>query len=242
MKRAILITAFLASPSIISAQVLINEIAWMGVPVEGVDSGQEWRYEWIELFNSSTVQTIGLNGWVIELYGSGDETPEARIALGGTVPTNGFLVVGASEKIPEANLSYNNLGGKFANSGQKIVLRDAKGEIAEELDAREGWFAGENESKRTMERRFPENPPGDPENWGTSGESGGTPGVENSVFGKKTAPSLQGTSPGNEQASQLIDRRGSVPRVLAPPFPLAFLLAAVSSLLALAARRRILRA
>jgi len=47
----------LFTPSLVSAQarldeqqvrqVVINEIAWMGSPVEGVDVKQWWRYEWI---------------------------------------------------------------------------------------------------------------------------------------------------------------------------------------------------
>jgi len=46
IKTALLITLF-SIPSFVSSQVVINEIAWMGVPIEGVDQRQWWRYEWI---------------------------------------------------------------------------------------------------------------------------------------------------------------------------------------------------
>ena len=52
MVRILLFLIIVAMPSLASAQVIINEIAWMGTPVEGVDEKQWWRYEWIELFNS----------------------------------------------------------------------------------------------------------------------------------------------------------------------------------------------
>jgi len=29
--------------------IIVNEIAWMGVEVEGVESKNWWRYEWLEL-------------------------------------------------------------------------------------------------------------------------------------------------------------------------------------------------
>jgi len=57
-------------PSVILAQqdspVRINEIAWMGSFVDGVDVNQHWRYEWLELFNTKDAD-ISLAGWSIEL-------------------------------------------------------------------------------------------------------------------------------------------------------------------------------
>ena len=58
IKIILLGVLFLAIPSFVSAQVVINEIAWMGTPVEGVDTKQYWRYEWVELYNST-------NEWVV---------------------------------------------------------------------------------------------------------------------------------------------------------------------------------
>jgi len=42
-KAIFLAVLLLGAPVIASAQVIINEIAWMGTPVEGVDAKQHWR-------------------------------------------------------------------------------------------------------------------------------------------------------------------------------------------------------
>ena len=41
----LLFLIIVAMPSFVAAQVIINEIAWMGTPVEGVDPKQIWKYE-----------------------------------------------------------------------------------------------------------------------------------------------------------------------------------------------------
>ena len=168
------------------AQVVINEIAWMGAPPEGVDAKQGWRYEWIELYNLSDA-AVGLNGWRIELY---REKLDYEIALYGSIPLQGYFLVGASERIPGVDVNYANLAGKFANTGQRVVLKNARDEIVEDVDAREGWFGGDNDIKVTMERRFPDLAANDPENWGSSRNAGGTPKSQNSLFGKERVLSL----------------------------------------------------
>jgi len=55
IKIILFITLLLIAPLFVTAQarldsarqVIINEIAWMGTPVEGVDEKQWWRYEWV---------------------------------------------------------------------------------------------------------------------------------------------------------------------------------------------------
>jgi len=47
MKAVFFVILVLFVPSFASVQVVINEIAWMGTPVEGVDAKQHWRYEWV---------------------------------------------------------------------------------------------------------------------------------------------------------------------------------------------------
>ena len=68
------------------------------------------------------------------------------------------------------------------NGGQKVVLRNGS-RVVEELDAREGWFAGSNRDKKTMERKDSLLSAGDADNWGTSLLVGGTPGFENTLYG-----------------------------------------------------------
>jgi len=47
LKTFLLIILLVLAPSFVAAQVIINEIAWMGTPVDGVDAKQHWRQEWV---------------------------------------------------------------------------------------------------------------------------------------------------------------------------------------------------
>ncbi|KKU95265.1 MAG: hypothetical protein UY24_C0001G0026 [Parcubacteria group bacterium GW2011_GWA1_48_11b] len=192
------------------SQVVINEIAWMGSPVDGVAENQWWRYEWLELFNAGE-SAASLDGWVIELWrpasaeaSAGKENLDFAIPLTGGIPARGYFLVVSSGKIPLAHVNYANLGGKFFNGGQHLLLKNSSGVVQDEIDARTGWFAGDNKSKQTMERTDPlkESLPAqagsDPQNWHTSEVAGGSPGRENSkvpeVAPKKTGPLVEPVS------------------------------------------------
>ena len=185
IKVIFLFSVLLLLPSVAFGQIIINEIAWMGTPVEGVDAKQYWRYEWIELYNTGE-QTVSVQGWRIELYlGPPAGGLDFTIVLYGSVPAEGYFLVGASDKIPGVNINYVTLAGKFKNPGQRVVLKDAEGAVVEEVDATGGWYGGDNDLKLTMERRFPDRPATDEKNWGSSQKTGGTPKAQNSLFGKE---------------------------------------------------------
>jgi PKD repeat protein len=168
-KRILFLTifsAFLLIPFISKAAVVINEVAWMGTSVEGIDPGSWWRYEWLELYNNGA--PISLDGWTIELY---RDNLDFTIPLTGTI-SDYFLIV-SSDKIPNYDFNYSNLAGKFNNNGQRIVLKDNQGNIVEDLNYfASGWPAGDNTIKQTMERIST--------GWQTSLNSGGTPKAQNS--------------------------------------------------------------
>jgi len=193
-------------PSAVLAQqpplVLINEIAWMGSSVDGVDANQHWRYEWLELRSTVERSTV-LEGWNIELYrpsfakvfdpeASDRRATEGKgelyftIPLSGTILTQGYFLIGASDRIANFDINYANLGGKLVNSGMRIVLKDSSDNPVDEIDNRDGWLAGDNETKRTMERKAGS----DPALWHTSAMFGGTPKAENSEGLKELAPAL----------------------------------------------------
>jgi len=92
-----------------------------------------------------------LDGWNVELYWQ-DELYFV-ISLAGTILQDGYFLVGASDKILNLDTNYANLGGKLVNSGMKVILKNSIGEVVDEVDAREGWLAGDNGTKRTMERK-----------------------------------------------------------------------------------------
>jgi len=157
--------------------LVINEIAWMGTKIEGIESKNWWRYEWLEFYNN-TGNKISLSGWKIELYSN---DLDWTLPLEGEILAKGYFLVVSSEKIfPEYNLNYSNLSGKFKNSGQKVLLKDGEGKIVDEVNCLSGWFAGNNETKRTMERKDQKISGLDFTNWQTSQNPGGTPKAGNS--------------------------------------------------------------
>ncbi len=161
--------------------IVISEIAWMGTKIEGIESRDWWRYEWLELYNN-TSQAIPLEGWKIELY---QAELDWALELEGKIPSEDFFLIVSSDKITsDFNLNYSNLGGKFKNSGQKAVLKDSSGNIVDYLDCFSygEWFAGINETKETMERKNPLLSGNDLENWADSQNPGGTPKSQNSKY------------------------------------------------------------
>lgn len=142
--------------------VIINEIAWMGTIMSGYN-------EWIELKNTNQ-ETVLLNGWQLRAE---DGTPS--IELEGKINAGGFFILERTDNDScpdvEADIIYK---GALSNSGETLVLLNDKREIIDKIEARNGWPAGDNKTKQTMEkRRYLET-------WQTSTETGGTPGKENS--------------------------------------------------------------
>ena len=161
--------------------VVINEIAWMGSSVDEVNANQHWRYEWLEL-QSTVERSTMLDGWSVELYRQ-DEL-YFHIPLQGIISPNGYFLVGASDKIVNLDINYANLGGKFLNTGMRVTLKDGFGNVIDEVGAQNGWPAGDNTTKRTMERIAGS----DPAMWQTSAKVGGTPKAKNSEGFQKQTP------------------------------------------------------
>ncbi len=169
------------SNAINSLDVVISEIAWMGQRVENIEPRNWWRYEWLELYNN-TQNPISLNGWKLELYRA--ELDWSLELNGSILPQNYFFIVASDKIFPIYDLNYSNLGGKFNNSGQGVVLKDGSGNIVDTIDcfAPGKWFAGDNTSKQTMERKDLLVSGNNSNNWGSSQNPGGTPRSKNSIF------------------------------------------------------------
>ena len=144
------------------ANVIINELAWMGTPNSGND-------EWLELYNNG-VQNVELSGW---LLAAADGTP--KVQLQGTVPGLAFYLLERTDDTTIntilADLIYT---GALANSGEDLILSDNNGQIQDRLAATTGWPAGDNQLKYTLER-------GVSGQWQSSAASGGTPKSANSA-------------------------------------------------------------
>ena len=164
---------FLSISETKASNVVINEIAWMGTKSSYGD-------EWIELYNN-TDNDVNLKGWKII---SSDKF--LNIPLEGTIPKKGFFLLERSDDltIPEikADLIYK---GSLNNKGKHLILLNNNGEIEDEINCASGWFAGNNTTKQTMERKNPSQKGNDPTNWQSSRNPQGTPRKRNSFF-KKT--------------------------------------------------------
>ncbi len=131
-------------------------------------------HEWIELSNNTSLP-LCLDGWKII---SRDGVPS--ITLTGNISAKGFYLLErtSDETLPEisANQIYT---GALNNKGEYLELFDDKGNLIDKINCEKKWFAGNNSSKHTMERKNPLLT-SSLSNWQTSKKPGGTPGTKNS--------------------------------------------------------------
>ncbi|HRR45738.1 MAG TPA: lamin tail domain-containing protein [Candidatus Paceibacterota bacterium] len=150
-----------------SPSVIINEVAWMGSLIDA-------NNEWIELKNISSSE-VDLAGWHLL-----DEKEQIKVIFpkGTKIKPNGFLLLERSDSaVPfiSADFIYS---GALSNTNEGLRLFNSNCLLQDEVLADPNWPAGDNTSKRTMERT---------QNilWQTYSEEGeqgifGTPKKENS--------------------------------------------------------------
>jgi len=148
--------------------VVINEITWMGT----LNSAND---EWIELYNNAE-NSINLDGWQLVAQ---DGTP--KINLSGVIPANGFYLLERTDDNTVPKISADKIyTGALSNNGENLELYDASGNLIDSANCASGWFAGENETKQTMERKNSQILGSDPNNWKNSQNPEGTPKAKNS--------------------------------------------------------------
>lgn len=150
---------------IAKADILINEICWMG---DDISSSNEW----IELYNNSS-ENISLNNWQIII------SDKKIINLEGMIPSQGFYLLSRNKNQKEANLFYSKA---LNNKGEKIELIDEKNNLIDLAEFSNGWPYGNNETKQTMEKNS--------EAWQTSINSKGTPKQPNSLIEKEETKTI----------------------------------------------------
>lgn len=154
-------------------EVIINEVAWMGTEASYYD-------EWIELKNASS-SPIDISGWSLKGNNIDIQFSEEELFL-----LQEFFILERSDDNAVsdvgARLTYT---GSLNNEAGFLKLYNKEGELVDKVDASEGWPAGDNDEKRTMERSDNQ--------WFTNNnlikngldvdgnEILGTPGQENSV-------------------------------------------------------------
>ena len=160
ISKTLIIIGLIFLPFIIQASVVINEIAWMGTNVSYND-------EWIELYNDGG--SVNLDGWVLKADGGSPE-----INLSGTIPAKGFYLLERTNDDTVAGISADLIYKEaLSNSGENLKLYNSSGSLVDQVVSPDGWLAGDNSTKQTMERIG--------SSWQTSQDSGGTPKTINSI-------------------------------------------------------------
>jgi hypothetical protein len=133
-------------------RVIFNEICWMG-------DEESPTNEWIEIKNVSK-EEIDLSGWQIL-----NKNQRLKIVFeeGTKISPNEILLLKRGD----------DFSGAIKNSDEALFLFDKNCNLEDEVFATSSWPAGDNFSKRTMERK-------QDLSWQTSLDPGGTPGKENS--------------------------------------------------------------
>lgn len=166
------LTFFLFTSSVQAANsldVVINEIAWMGTEASHND-------EWIELYNNTNLP-VNLNGWSLKAT---DDTPE--ISLNETIPAHNFYLLERTDDNAVPNTTADLIyAGALSNKGEYLQLFDGQNNLIDEVNSSDGWFAGDNKTKQTMERKDPLLSSSLP-NWQTSKDPNGTPKFQNSTI------------------------------------------------------------
>jgi hypothetical protein len=122
------------------AQVVISEIAWMGTHVSAND-------EWIELHNIGP-SAANLEGWrLVSVDGSPD------IDLAGVLESGeyGILERSDDQSVPGVS-AFGIYSGSLGNAGEHLKLLNADGNISDQIKNSQGWFAGDNTTKETMQK------------------------------------------------------------------------------------------
>ena len=189
--------------------VVISEIAWMGTETSAMN-------EWIELYNNTT-STIDITGWTLK---SSDTSPNItfstiieqkiyrpRGSVNFSIPREGFYLMERTDDDTVMDIPANYIyTGALNNSGEKLELRDAQGNLIDAVDCADGWLFGDNATKQTMERKnlllsASSN------NWQTSALPGGTPNSLPQEIAaddaKETPLSLRGASEASDAAIPL---------------------------------------
>jgi hypothetical protein len=129
------------TPAFVAPSIVINEIHYD-------ESDRTSKSEFVELYNNSA-SAVDLSGWYFSSgVKSGPALPggpsgDFTLPNGTTLPAGGYLVVAQDPATLFAKFgSAGALGpwfGKLSNSGEKITLRDAAGDVVDEVDYKLGF-------------------------------------------------------------------------------------------------------
>jgi len=138
----IVILAFFIFPSFANANVVINEIAWMG-------STSKASAEWIELANTGTTP-VDLSGWTVT-----SSTGSPSIKLLGSISARGYSLLERTSDSTVPNISADQIyKGGLSNTGATLTLSNSSGATIDTVIGGKNWanIGGDNVSKETAQR------------------------------------------------------------------------------------------
>jgi hypothetical protein len=124
----------------VHAEVVINEIAWMGTTNSVND-------EWIELYNNGSA-AVSLEGWSLVAQ---DGSPD--ISLSGSISAGGYVLLERTDDnvVPgvTALVIYSSA---LSNTGEYLKLKNNTDVVIDEINNQSGWIKGDSTTKHTMQR------------------------------------------------------------------------------------------
>ena len=156
------------------SSLTFNEIMYHPPNTNALD---EANREWVELRNQMAVD-LDISGW--SLRGAIQYTFASNTLVKG----GGLLVVAFSPSTLTGAGVTNVFGpftGRLENNGDTVQIRNISGRVVDELNyGTDGdWPVAPDGSGASLAKRDRETASGPAENWTTSEQIGGTPGVEN---------------------------------------------------------------
>ncbi|EKD43813.1 MAG: Phospholipase D/competence protein ComEA helix-hairpin-helix protein, partial [uncultured bacterium] len=133
--------------------VVINEIAWAGT------SAFTPKDQYIELYNNTDQDIL--------LFSKTDPKLSWKLLVGGkeiafnkiineVIPAHGFYLFETPDDRTVTDISADILHiGSFKSTGDDIKLVDNNGQLVDEVDASNGWFAGSDTNYTSMEKINP---------------------------------------------------------------------------------------
>ena len=139
-KITCIIFIFLISiPALAHADIIINEIAWMGTNKSSSD-------EWIELANTDST-AVSLIGWKLHTADN-----SVNITLSGSISGNGFYLLERTDDTTIPTITADKIyTGALSDSGEKLILEDNTGSVVQSLDFTAKWPAGNTTTNQTMQ-------------------------------------------------------------------------------------------
>ncbi len=136
------------TPTELSGQIIISEIAWMGTSASPYD-------EWIELTNMSS-EEIDLTGWKIRFEYKENIASTSRVSSlsGVVIPAYGSVILERTNDTTISDITASKIyTGALRNSGDVVILENSDGYAVDRMNFYSlGWPAGDNTAKYTMVR------------------------------------------------------------------------------------------